>query len=404
MRFVILHYHILKNAGSTVEEILDRSFGERFHRYDTPERGGIITADEVLAFIDANPRLEAFSSHQIRYPLPHSRDILFFDICFLRDPLDRIRSMYDYFRKRPAPGDPISDLAEQTTLGDFIAGMVADHPLHVTNAQVNLLAQAGNSDEPDRNDLALARERFLKASFPGVVDLFDESAVAGEYFLRAAFPALDCALPPVNVSKGLDSTLAGRIEQLRSVCDPEVFGKLLELNALDFQLLDCARAEVMRRFHLVPDHIAKLDELRRRVSTGAAVPHAPEAPPPASGPVAQARRRVTSVFDRSRGTSDGLDIRPLFDAAFYLDRNPDVRAARIDPLQHYLAHGAAEGRKPHPLFDPAFYLAGVPAGSLAEAAANPLLHFLRHNAANPHPLFDGSAASLLDYIGSKESR
>jgi O-antigen biosynthesis protein len=35
-----------------------------------------------------------------------------------------------------------------------------------------------------------------------------------------------------------------------------------------------------------------------------------------------------------------------FDAAFYLERNPDVAASGIDPLLHYLVHGEAEGRRP----------------------------------------------------------
>ena len=36
-----------------------------------------------------------------------------------------------------------------------------------------------------------------------------------------------------------------------------------------------------------------------------------------------------------------------FDAQFYLDRNPDVRDAGIDPLDHYLRYGWAEGRDPN---------------------------------------------------------
>jgi hypothetical protein len=34
----------------------------------------------------------------------------------------------------------------------------------------------------------------------------------------------------------------------------------------------------------------------------------------------------------------------LFDARAYLAANPDVESAGIDPLRHYLAHGASEGR------------------------------------------------------------
>ena len=83
-------------------------------------------------------------------------------------------------------------------------------------------------------------------------------------------------------------------------------------------------------------------------------------------------------------------LRKLLDAKFYLRANPDVAAARMDPLKHYVKYGAAEQRQPHPLFDPAHYLASCPA---AGTAGNPLLHFLEQSGswANPHPLFDCDA-------------
>ena len=46
----------------------------------------------------------------------------------------------------------------------------------------------------------------------------------------------------------------------------------------------------------------------------------------------------------------------LFDAVWYLARNPDVRAVGLDPLEHFIKYGAAEGRAPCKLFDAAWYL------------------------------------------------
>jgi hypothetical protein len=87
---------------------------------------------------------------------------------------------------------------------------------------------------------------------------------------------------------------------------------------------------------------------------------------------------------------DWLRIRPFFDAAFYLERYPDVRQAGMNPLWHYLRHGAAEGRKPHRLFEPKYYLSCCPE---ARKSANPLLHFIETSGClgNPHPLFDCQA-------------
>src|SRR5580700_4196088 len=195
MRFVLLHYHVFKNAGSTIEDILDHSFGERFGTLETAVGGGLVSNADLIRYLDTRPGLRALSSHQIRYPMPAVPGYLFFDICFLRDPLDRLRSFYDYFRQRPNPADPMSELANNCALGGFVQVMIRDHSLFVRNNQVNLLACCGDSDEPDERDLDLAVRRMRAASFAGVVDCFGVSAIAGTAALRRAFPELDCGRP-----------------------------------------------------------------------------------------------------------------------------------------------------------------------------------------------------------------
>ncbi|MBP2492183.1 hypothetical protein ABID82_003209 [Methylobacterium sp. PvP062] len=70
---------------------------------------------------------------------------------------------------------------------------------------------------------------------------------------------------------------------------------------------------------------------------------------------------------------------PGFDPAYYLDRNPDVRRAGLDPLQHFLNHGWTEGRDPSAGFSTAGYLAANP--DVAAAGQNPLIHFLQNGLA-----------------------
>jgi glycosyltransferase involved in cell wall biosynthesis/SAM-dependent methyltransferase/uncharacterized protein YbaR (Trm112 family) len=50
----------------------------------------------------------------------------------------------------------------------------------------------------------------------------------------------------------------------------------------------------------------------------------------------------------------------LFDPAWYIAQNPDLAAAGVEPLAHYLSTGYAEGRRPGPLFDPEAYRAQNP--------------------------------------------
>jgi len=64
-----------------------------------------------------------------------------------------------------------------------------------------------------------------------------------------------------------------------------------------------------------------------------------------------------------------------FDFVYYLQHNPDVAAAHVDPFQHFELGGWREGRNPNALFDTNGYLAAYP--DVAAAHINPLDHF--HN-------------------------
>ncbi|MGB8212640.1 MAG: glycosyltransferase domain-containing protein [Anaerolineales bacterium] len=65
----------------------------------------------------------------------------------------------------------------------------------------------------------------------------------------------------------------------------------------------------------------------------------------------------------------------LFDENWYLSNNPDVVAAKIDPVRHYLLFGGFEGRDPGPQFSSSWYLASY--DDVRKAGINPLLHYLK---------------------------
>jgi len=64
----------------------------------------------------------------------------------------------------------------------------------------------------------------------------------------------------------------------------------------------------------------------------------------------------------------------LFDAEYYLRRNPDVAAAGVDPVLHYLQYGAREMRDPGPRFSTRAYIQRYPRA--AECGLNPLYHYI----------------------------
>lgn len=104
-------------------------------------------------------------------------------------------------------------------------------------------------------------------------------------------------------------------------------------------------------------------------------------------------RREIDIQDVARpaATAKSVCLRSgLFDAEWYLAQHPDVAAAGIDPLDHFIASGGIEGRDPNPLFDSDWYLAQYP--EVASARLNPLVDYVLYGVQagrEPNPYFDG---------------
>jgi len=85
----------------------------------------------------------------------------------------------------------------------------------------------------------------------------------------------------------------------------------------------------------------------------------------------------------------------LFDPNAYRYFNPDVAAAKIDPWEHFSAHGAGEGRRGSYLFDSKWYLAKYP--EVARSKLSPMAHYLASASASydPNPYFSNA-----DYLAA----
>lgn len=75
----------------------------------------------------------------------------------------------------------------------------------------------------------------------------------------------------------------------------------------------------------------------------------------------------------------------FFDANWYYEKYPDVRASKMDPALHYYLYGAGEGRDPSANFSTSTYLRDHP--SLIGTGENPIVHYeLRKNGLDPSSL------------------
>ena len=72
-------------------------------------------------------------------------------------------------------------------------------------------------------------------------------------------------------------------------------------------------------------------------------------------------------------------IAPEFDTAYYLANNEDVRLSDMQPLEHFMLHGAAELRNPTAWFDTGYYIRTN--SDVVDADVNPFWHYLAHGRA-----------------------
>ncbi|MGO9011013.1 MAG: sulfotransferase family 2 domain-containing protein [Bryobacteraceae bacterium] len=263
-RYVIVHYHIFKNGGSTVEYVLAREFTERFATVHGGDPDATLDAADLIEFLRQYPDIAAVSSHHLRYPKPLSRQTVFFDCCFLRDPLARLYSTYHHFRRSD------SDLvlarwARSYGPREFAMRLIDEAPHQVSDVQVMQLANGGAFTRPaDEKDLERAVAVVREMAVPGLVEMFDESLAIAEYFLRPAFPTLRLEYVPQNVGDAAGYATEPSREYWEGVWGEALCGRLLRMNEMDLELVRRTKSEIQRRLARVPRAAERIADLQSR--------------------------------------------------------------------------------------------------------------------------------------------
>ncbi|AOZ07322.1 hypothetical protein [Cupriavidus malaysiensis] len=242
VRDVIVHYHIFKNAGTTVDAILHANFPGSNGAIEGEYPWDTLTSQDLLNFILDNPRLDVVSSHQARLPVPMHPGLRVHPIVFLRHPIDRVESVYK-FERRQAPDSlsPSVRIAQNTDLRGFVEWGLSDagtavfrnfQTIHLAGRQRDMRSARATSA-----DHLVAAARLSELPFVGLVDSFEESVSALQRKLRPAFPAI--ALPAetaLNRSEGRADRLSVRIERIATELGDSLFDDLLSQNGFDLDL------------------------------------------------------------------------------------------------------------------------------------------------------------------------
>jgi len=209
-RNVIVHYHLFKNAGSSVDQLLKMNFSDQWMAFDGETQ------------IDVNV-----------YP-----------IVFLRDPIDRIKSAYLFEWKKQLGLD-----APKGTLEEYIKEKFTHKRRNSIEEFQTIRLSNTHSDRfhdiahvSDEELLENAQTFIQSLSFLGLVDEFDRSMDLLREFLKPAFPDFKMREVKANVLQDLSLTQERKREVIKYELSAEIYEEILERNQLDERLYQFGKA------------------------------------------------------------------------------------------------------------------------------------------------------------------
>ena len=246
-RNVIVHFHYYKNAGSSVRYILMRNFHGKYLDFILPVSRTMITGKEAIKIILDNPGVEAVTSHEMIYPFPPDERLRIYPLIFIRNPIDRIGSIYRYERISGERYER-AEIARTECFKGYIEWIFSkkERMGEFSEFHVRELSCRGDGELHDfkercisGSDLSIAYERLEGLKFFGIVERFSESIKLMEGYLDGAFPGIDYRYQHQNRTERIDP-FETRIGMLRQELGSSLFDRLEKVNRLDLELYNHA--------------------------------------------------------------------------------------------------------------------------------------------------------------------
>lgn len=242
VRNVLIHYHIFKNAGSSLDAILAESLGESWVPWDPGDADSVYGPRDVAAFLRETPGARAISSHTLRPPAPVLEDTRVFPLIFLRHPILRAPSVYKYDRSLDGETER-QRVAQRSTFAEYVQWCFqADgvpifrdfQTLHLSGEQLRY--ENPRHARPDRNAFLRAVALLESLEVFGIVERFNESVAQFGRRLEHVFPEIAWRETRENVSEsGL-----GTLEEIEAALGGDLYERLVTANAYDMALYERA--------------------------------------------------------------------------------------------------------------------------------------------------------------------
>ncbi len=236
-RPLILHYHLFKNAGSSIDAMLRKNFGERWTDHEFPRKGRDNNQTALKTFLEDHPAIDAFSSHTMLLPMPRIDGRSIIPIIFVRHPLLRMRSAYGFERRQEAETRG-AKLAKEHDFAGYVAALLKE-PRNRQARNFQTVRFAFGTPGDAAHELDRAMTTLASLPFVGLVEQYDRSIARLCALVKPAFPDFEPLIVRRNADQPDDTrTVDERVAQVRDELGDAMFDTLVEANRDDIKLFE----------------------------------------------------------------------------------------------------------------------------------------------------------------------
>ncbi len=238
MSIVVLHYHLFKNAGTSVDEMLKANFGEQWAQIEFEDVPAPRRSAALEAFLAGMPLLRALSSHTANLPVPALAGRQIVPIVMLRHPIDRIRSAYIFERNQKADTHG-AQLAKSHDFSGYVRSLL-DHPTNrqARDFQTYRLAFGTPAGE---TELDRAMTTLHGLSFVGLVEAYEQSLARLAALVQPSMPEFRPIAVRRNFGPEEASHLEQRLDQIAQTLGDELTSALWAANSDDLALFETVK-------------------------------------------------------------------------------------------------------------------------------------------------------------------
>jgi hypothetical protein len=243
-KVIVAHYHFFKNAGTSVDVILKQNFGDAWSQIEFPKISQQSNSQLVQNWLVKQQNISAFSSHTALFPLPTLDNTLVLPIVFLRHPIIRLWSVYNFERKHRQILNHSIKLAQEKDFAGYLNYQLDQAPNRsCRNLQTYRFSWLNS--QPDKTELEQALNGLDLLPIVGIVAEFDLSMELYRQAIAKYYPLFQFQSVHKNITSQGNLSQTEKLDLIRANLDQNTYQRLLDANGDDLELYQAAKEKLL---------------------------------------------------------------------------------------------------------------------------------------------------------------